>query len=139
MLQSLRIEEYVAAPSQQMVFGRARVFKLRLQFFPEHLYPKEAGITFADVAKVFQTVFMLKLQVRTCCLLRKGKERKGKERKGKERKGKERKRKEKKSLDYAFWRQFNEKPSIIPGCPGAVSSTVATLCPLWSRLSSVCV
>ena len=21
--------------------------------------------------------------------------------------------------DYAIWRQFNEKPSIIPGCPGA--------------------
>ncbi len=30
---------------------------------------------------------------------------------------KEKKRKEKKSKDYAFWRQFNEKPSIIPGCP----------------------
>ena len=33
-----------------------------------------------------------------------------KERKGKERKGKERK-------DYAFRRQVNEKPSIMPGCP----------------------
>ncbi len=28
-------------------------------------------------------------------------------------------RKEKKRKDYAFWRQFNEKPSIIPGCPDA--------------------
>ena len=26
--------------------------------------------------------------------------------------------KEKKRKDYAFRRQFNEKPSIIPGCPG---------------------
>ena len=26
---------------------------------------------------------------------------------------------EKKRKDYAFCRQFNEKPSIIPGCPGA--------------------
>ncbi len=26
---------------------------------------------------------------------------------------------EKNREDYAFWRQFNEKPSIIPGCPGA--------------------
>jgi len=26
--------------------------------------------------------------------------------------------KKKKRKDYAFWRQFNEKPSIIPGCPG---------------------
>ncbi len=26
---------------------------------------------------------------------------------------------EKKRKDYAFWRQFNEKPSIIPGYPGA--------------------
>ena len=24
---------------------------------------------------------------------------------------------EKKRKDYAFWRQFNEKPSITPGCP----------------------
>ena len=50
---------------------------------------------------------------------RKGKERKGKERKGKERKGKERKGKgkERKGKDYAFWRQFQEKPSVTPGCP----------------------
>ena len=47
---------------------------------------------------------------------RQEKERKGKERKGKEGKGKERKGKEMK-LDYAFRRHFNEKPSIIPGCP----------------------
>ncbi len=26
--------------------------------------------------------------------------------------------KEKKRKDYAFRRQFNEKPSVIPGCPG---------------------
>ena len=63
MLQGVRIEEHVAVPSQQTAFGRARVFKLRLQFFPEHLYPEEAGITFADVAEVFRTAFMLKLQV----------------------------------------------------------------------------
>ena len=25
---------------------------------------------------------------------------------------------EKKRKDYAFWRGFNENPSIIPGCPG---------------------
>ena len=35
----------------------------------------------------------------------------------KEKKRKEKKRKEKKRKDYAFRRQFNEKPSIIPGCP----------------------
>ena len=30
-------------------------------------------------------------------------------------------RKEKKRKDYsAFWRQFIEKPSIIPGCPGCI-------------------
>ena len=29
--------------------------------------------------------------------------------------------KEKKRRDYAFWRQFNEKPSIIPGCPGSAA------------------
>jgi len=38
-------------------------------------------------------------------------------RKGKERKGKERKGKEKERKDYAFRSQFNETPSIIPGCP----------------------
>ncbi len=26
---------------------------------------------------------------------------------------------EKEKKDYAFWRQFDEKPSIILGCPGA--------------------
>jgi len=44
-------------------------------------------------------------------------EKKRKEKKRKEKKRKEKKRKEKKRLDYAFRRQFNEKPSIIPGCP----------------------
>lgn len=63
-MQGLRIEEHVAVSSQQSAFGRGRLFKLRLQFFPEHLYPEEAGITFADVAQVFKTTFMLKLQVR---------------------------------------------------------------------------
>jgi len=29
-------------------------------------------------------------------------------------------RKEKKRKDYAFRRQFNEKPSTIPGCPESV-------------------
>jgi len=33
-------------------------------------------------------------------------------------KRKEQKAKEKKGKDYTFQRQFNEKPSIIPGCPG---------------------
>jgi len=30
---------------------------------------------------------------------------------------KEKEKKRKKRKDYAFRRQFNEKPSIIPGCP----------------------
>ncbi len=38
--------------------------------------------------------------------------------------------KEKKRKDYAFWRQFNEKPSIIPGCPAR-----PCLCPHWQPLS----
>ena len=33
----------------------------------------------------------------------------------------ETKSKEKKRKDYAFRRQFNEKPSIIPGCPETIS------------------
>jgi len=47
------------------------------------------------------------------------KEKKRKEKKRKEKKRKEKKRKEKKrgKKDYAFRRQFKEKPSIIPGCP----------------------
>jgi len=32
-------------------------------------------------------------------------------------------RKEKKRKDYTFRRQFNEKPSIIPGCPGLTIET----------------
>ena len=33
--------------------------------------------------------------------------------------------KEKKRKDYAFRRQFNEKPSIIPGCPGPMHATIS--------------
>jgi len=29
---------------------------------------------------------------------------------------------EKKRKDYAFWRQFNEKPSVILGCPGSIDA-----------------
>ena len=29
---------------------------------------------------------------------------------------------------YAFWRQFNEKPNIIPGCPGPVSHLHELMC-----------
>ncbi len=32
---------------------------------------------------------------------------------------------EKKRKDYAFQRQFNERPSVIPGCPGRYTSTQA--------------
>ncbi len=49
---------------------------------------------------------------------KKRKEKKRKEKKRKEKKRKEKKRKEKKRKDYAFRRQFNEKPNIIQGCPG---------------------
>ncbi len=37
------------------------------------------------------------------------------------------KEKEKKRKDYAFRRQFNEKPSIIPGCPGSADHS-CTFC-----------
>jgi len=49
---------------------------------------------------------------------RKGKEREGKGREGKGRKGKERKGKEQNRKDHTFQRHFNDKPSIVPGCPG---------------------
>ena len=38
---------------------------------------------------------------------------------GKEKKRNEKKRKEQNRIDYAFRHQFNEKPGIILGCPGA--------------------
>jgi len=47
-------------------------------------------------------------------------EKKRKEKKRKEKKRKEKKRKEKKRKDYAFWRQFSKKPTIILGCPGPI-------------------
>ena len=51
------------------------------------------------------------------CLEGAREEKRRKEKKRKEKKRKEKKRKEKKRKDYAFRRQFNEKPSCIPGCP----------------------
>ncbi len=63
----------------------------------------------------------MQIQLNECYIVekkgKKRKEKKRKEKKRKEKKRKEKKRKEKKRKDYAFWRQFNEKPSIIPGCP----------------------
>jgi len=47
----------------------------------------------------------------------KRKEKKRKEKKRKEKKRKDKKRQEKTRKDYAFRRQFNEKSSVIPGCP----------------------
>jgi len=42
-------------------------------------------------------------------------------------------RQEKKRKDYTFWRQFNEKPSIMPGCPGRTSFSLlpnsVSMCP----------
>lgn len=40
---------------------------------------------------------------------------------------------EKKSEDYTFWRQLNEQPSIMPGCPELNSCTVMKMNP-WTRL-----
>ncbi len=34
---------------------------------------------------------------------------------------------EKKRKDYAFWRQFNEKPSIVPGCPDLHNSNLTSV------------
>ena len=31
--------------------------------------------------------------------------------------------------EYAFWRQFNEKPSVIPGCPEADAGTMPARLP----------
>jgi len=50
-----------------------------------------------------------------------GTEQKRKEKKRKEKKRKEKKRKEKKRKENTFRRQFNEKPSIVPGCPAMQS------------------
>jgi hypothetical protein len=53
---------------------------------------------------------------------------------------KEKKRKKRKRKDYAFRRQFNEKPSIILGCPGPMAySTSCAVCALvlWERLHSI--
>ena len=47
----------------------------------------------------------------------KGMERTGQDKKGKEQR-EEKTRKDNTRKDCAFWRQFNEKPNMILGCPG---------------------
>lgn len=63
MLQGLTIEEHVASGQGSGGHRHSRKFKLKFQFFPEHMYPAEAGVTFAQVAETFEQVFMPKLQV----------------------------------------------------------------------------
>ena len=45
---------------------------------------------------------------------------------------------EKKRKDYAFRHQFNEKPSIIPGCPGtSTNNPIQKLVPQHACLNAV--
>ena len=53
-------------------------------------------------------------------------------------KRKETKRKEKQRKDYAFQRQLNKKPSIIPGCPGTQKEK-ASIAVAWLQSASVTV
>ncbi len=80
---------------------------------------------FATADRLWQCpLFHLSAVIIDSLTFRKEKKRKEKEIKGKERKGKERKGKERKRIDYTFRRHFNEKPSIIPGCPGSLTFTL---------------
>ena len=45
--------------------------------------------------------------------------------------------KEKKRKDYAFRRQFNEKPSITPGCPATLCETRALQMRLYAFSSRI--
>ena len=67
MLQGLTIEEHVAAGVRSGFHTHSRLFKLRLQFYPEHMYPAEANVTFAAVADCFEKLFMPRLQVQIVC------------------------------------------------------------------------
>jgi len=42
---------------------------------------------------------------------------------------------EKKRKDYVFWRCLNEKPSMIPGCPGSQACTLQ-LKDFWTTQAS---
>lgn len=48
-LKALEVEEVpVSAPSGTALSGRARVYRVMLQFYPDRQYPAEAGITFQE-------------------------------------------------------------------------------------------
>ena len=62
----------MASSTRSGAHRHSRKFGLKLQFFPEHMYPAEAEVTFADVARTFEQLFMPRLQVSCavpCCAM----------------------------------------------------------------------
>ena len=54
--------ENVIARTDAVAFGRGRVYTVRMAFHPEHLYPPELGVKWAEISAAFTSQFVPKLQ-----------------------------------------------------------------------------
>ncbi|PSC74762.1 beta and beta-prime subunits of DNA dependent RNA-polymerase [Micractinium conductrix] len=61
-LRSMHVEENVIARTTAVAFGRGRVYTVKMQFHPIHLYPAELNITWEEISGCFTKEFVPKLQ-----------------------------------------------------------------------------
>lgn len=59
----MSVEENCIARTDGAPFGRGRVYRIRMQFHPPHLYPAELGLRFEEIADAFTKGFVPKLAV----------------------------------------------------------------------------
>ncbi|KAI3425875.1 hypothetical protein D9Q98_007848 [Chlorella vulgaris] len=61
-LRSLAVEENVIAKTDAVAFGRGRIYTIRMQFFPESMYPPELEVKWEEISGCFTKGFVPKLQ-----------------------------------------------------------------------------
>lgn len=70
-LKGLSVQEIIVAKCHGMEFARGRTYAVRLQFHPRASYPAELGLEFEEIAAVFQSSFIPRLQAAVKAEIRK--------------------------------------------------------------------
>eukprot|EP00887_Chlorella_sp_A99_P005908 scaffold448.g5908.t1 len=58
----MRVTENVVASSAATGSGRARVYTIRMEFWPAERYPPELGLQFSEIAAAFQEGFVERMK-----------------------------------------------------------------------------